>query len=66
LSEVSCPYFASELTLRSLRASQGVEFAGELCDLISTDMKRIYPDLAQLATINLYDVAPGILLSFEE
>ena len=29
-------------------------------------MKRIYPDLTQLATINLYDVAPGILLSFEE
>lgn len=44
----------------------GVEFAGELSDLLSTDMKRIYPDLVQLATVNLYDVAPGILLSFDQ
>jgi NADH dehydrogenase FAD-containing subunit len=29
-------------------------------------MTRIYPDIVQLATINLYDVAPGILLAFDE
>lgn len=29
-------------------------------------MKKHYPELAQMATITLYDVAPGILLSFEE
>ena len=47
-------------------ASQGVEFAAELHDLISSDMKKHYPDLAKMASITLYDVAPGILLSFEE
>lgn len=45
---------------------QGVEFAAELHDLISSDMKKHYPDLAKMASITLYDVAPGILLSFEE
>lgn len=55
-----------ELTSAVVAHLQGVEFAAELHDLISSDMKKHYPELAQMATITLYDVAPGILLSFEE
>ncbi|TBU63386.1 FAD/NAD(P)-binding domain-containing protein [Dichomitus squalens] len=44
----------------------GVEFAAELHDLLHTDMSRHYPQLARMARINLYDVAPTILGGFDE
>ena len=44
----------------------GVEFAGELSDFIATDLNRAFPTLAPLARITLYDVAPGILGSFDK
>ncbi|WOO76995.1 putative NADH dehydrogenase [Vanrija pseudolonga] len=43
----------------------GVEFAAELCDFITEDVDRLYPRLRGLASITLYDVAPGILMSFD-
>ncbi|KAL1413297.1 hypothetical protein Q8F55_001053 [Vanrija albida] len=43
----------------------GVEFAAELCDFITQDVERLYPRLRGLASITLYDVAPGILMSFD-
>lgn len=43
----------------------GVEFAAELHDLIRTDIQRHYPNLAKLAKISLFDVAPVILGSFD-
>ncbi|GAA5832999.1 hypothetical protein JCM3766R1_000392 [Sporobolomyces carnicolor] len=44
----------------------GVEFAGELNDFITSDLERAFPTLAPLARITLYDVAPGILGSFDK
>ncbi|KAI0080406.1 FAD/NAD-P-binding domain-containing protein [Panus rudis PR-1116 ss-1] len=44
----------------------GVEFAAELHDLLHTDIRRHYPDLAKLSRISLFDVAPNILGSFDE
>ncbi|KAJ7594262.1 NDE1, mitochondrial external NADH dehydrogenase [Mycena floridula] len=44
----------------------GVEFAAELHDLLYTEITRYYPALARLAKINLYDVAPQILGSFDK
>ncbi|GAA5922810.1 hypothetical protein JCM1841_000715 [Sporobolomyces salmonicolor] len=44
----------------------GVEFAGELHDLITSDIQRAYPKLAPLARISIYDVAPGILGTFDK
>ncbi|TXT15761.1 hypothetical protein VHUM_00264 [Vanrija humicola] len=43
----------------------GVEFAAELCDFITEDVERLYPKLKGLSSITLYDVAPGILMSFD-
>ncbi|KAF8489842.1 hypothetical protein JB92DRAFT_2755305 [Gautieria morchelliformis] len=44
----------------------GVEFAAELHDLLQTDLVRAYPNLAPMAKISLYDVAPQILGSFDQ
>ncbi|GAA5934539.1 uncharacterized protein JCM15063_004609 [Sporobolomyces koalae] len=44
----------------------GVEFAGELSDFITSDLERAFPTLAPLARITIYDVAPGILGSFDK
>ncbi len=44
----------------------GVEFSAELYDLLHTDMAEHYPALARMARINLYDVAPSILGSFDK
>ncbi|KAF8075047.1 hypothetical protein FPV67DRAFT_1475820 [Lyophyllum atratum] len=44
----------------------GVEFAAELHDLLHADIARHYPALARLSKINLYDVAPQILSSFDK
>lgn len=46
-----------------IHAYTGVEFAAELHDLLTSDMKRNYPALAPLARIVIYDVAPQILQS---
>lgn len=45
----------------------GIEFAAELHDLLHTDIKRHYgAQLARLAKITVYDVAPNILGMFDK
>ncbi|EKM78363.1 NDE2, mitochondrial external NADH dehydrogenase [Agaricus bisporus var. burnettii JB137-S8] len=44
----------------------GVEFAAELHDLLQTDVRTHYPDLARFTNITLYDVADSILSSFDQ
>ncbi|KAG6828913.1 hypothetical protein H0H92_006299 [Tricholoma furcatifolium] len=44
----------------------GVEFAAELHDLLHSDIFRHFPALASMAKINLYDVSPQILGSFDQ
>ncbi|GAA5838735.1 hypothetical protein JCM9279_003844 [Rhodotorula babjevae] len=44
----------------------GVEFAGELHDFLTSDLARAYPQLVDLCKISIYDVAPGILGSFDK
>ena len=44
----------------------GMEFAAELNDLITDDMVKLYPKLAPMADITVYDVAPTVLSMFEE
>lgn len=43
----------------------GVEYAAELHDFVEKDVERMYPTLKGLINITLYDVAPGILMSFD-
>ncbi|KZT04901.1 FAD/NAD(P)-binding domain-containing protein [Laetiporus sulphureus 93-53] len=43
----------------------GVEFAAELHDLLHAEIKQHFPQLARMAKISLYDVAPQILGSFD-
>ncbi|KAK5937106.1 hypothetical protein PMZ80_010646 [Knufia obscura] len=43
----------------------GMEFAGNLSDLIQQDMSRIHPQLMKFVKITLYDVAPKILPMFD-
>lgn len=49
----------------TLILATGVEFAGELHDLISEDLSRAYPGLTQYVNITVYDVAPRILSNFD-
>ena len=44
----------------------GVEWAAELHDFIHKDVYRLYPHLRDQVSITLYDVAPGILINFDE
>ena len=44
----------------------GVELAGELHDLLHSDLKRAYPSLIPLTAITIYDVAPKILAAFDQ
>lgn len=44
----------------------GVEYAAELHDFVISDVERMYPQLKGKIQITLYDVAPGILMSFDE
>ncbi|BGP41748.1 hypothetical protein JCM10450v2_005814 [Rhodotorula kratochvilovae] len=44
----------------------GVEFAGELHDFLTSDLTRAYPQLVSMCRITIYDVAPGILGSFDK
>ena len=43
----------------------GIEFAAELHDLIRDDLARLYPTLAPLASIAVYDIAPAVLPMFD-
>lgn len=43
----------------------GVEFAAELFDLCSEDLKKLFPTLAPYIKISIYDVAPKILPMFD-
>lgn len=44
----------------------GVEFAAELHDLIKEDIYRMIPELKDQVKIRVYDVAPGLLMSFDK
>lgn len=44
----------------------GTELAGSLRDFIHEDMNKLYPSLAGLPRITLYDVAPKVLSMFDE
>lgn len=44
----------------------GIEFSGELRDIIREDMSRLYPGLQEHIKITVYDVADKILPMFEE
>ena len=44
----------------------GMEFAAELSDLVTEDMSKLYPELAPLVDITVYDVAPTVLSMFED
>ncbi len=43
----------------------GIEFAAELHDLVHEDLARIYPSLAPLVDITVYDIAPAVLPMFD-
>lgn len=43
----------------------GIELAGELHDLVVEDLQRLYPTLAPLASLTVFDVAPRILPGFD-
>jgi NADH dehydrogenase FAD-containing subunit len=43
----------------------GIEFAGNLSDLIRDDLSKIHPTLQQYIKITVYDVAPKVLPMFE-
>jgi len=44
----------------------GVEFAAELHDLVEEDIYRMMPELKGQIKIRVYDVAPGLLMSFDK
>ncbi|KAL7934943.1 FAD/NAD(P)-binding domain-containing protein [Trichoderma chlorosporum] len=44
----------------------GIEFAGELHDLIHEDLKAMYPELMPLVRITVYDIAPKVLPMFDQ
>lgn len=43
----------------------GIEFAGNLSDLISQDLRWMHPDLMKFVKITVYDVAPKVLPMFD-
>ncbi|KAK4498432.1 hypothetical protein PRZ48_011090 [Zasmidium cellare] len=44
----------------------GIEFSGELQDIVKDDMARLYPHLTEHVQITVYDVADKILPMFDE
>ncbi|KAK1918958.1 hypothetical protein P3342_001088 [Pyrenophora teres f. teres] len=44
----------------------GIEFSAELHDLITEDMRRLYPELIQYHNITVYDVAEKVLPMFDK
>lgn len=60
-----CPNITLDALLKG-GGPTGVEFAAELHDLIASDIRRHFgPQLARMARITIYDVAPTILGSFD-
>lgn len=43
----------------------GSEFAAELHDLLSSDLKRLFPDIVKFASISIVDASSGILNNFD-
>ena len=43
----------------------GIEFSAELYDLITEDLKKLYPNLMPLVNMTVLDVAPKILSTFD-
>ncbi|KAK5106602.1 hypothetical protein LTS08_000723 [Lithohypha guttulata] len=43
----------------------GIEFAGNLSDLVRQDMSKIHPDLVKFVKVTVYDVAPKVLPMFD-
>ena len=43
-----------------------MEFAAELHDLVEEDIYRMMPELKGQIKIRVYDVAPGLLMSFDK
>lgn len=43
----------------------GIEFAGNLSDLVSQDLSLMHPDLMKFVKITVYDVAPKVLPMFD-
>ncbi|PFH58793.1 hypothetical protein XA68_13209 [Ophiocordyceps unilateralis] len=44
----------------------GIEFAGELHDLVHEDMSRLYPGLIPFVAVTIYDIAPKVLPMFDQ
>lgn len=44
----------------------GIEFSGELQDIVREDLAKLYPQLMEHYQITVYDVAPKILTSFDD
>lgn len=44
----------------------GIEFAAELHDLITDNLKKLYPNLFQYVNVHIYDVADQILGAFDK
>jgi NADH dehydrogenase FAD-containing subunit len=44
----------------------GIEYAGELHDIIVEDLARLYPDLKGIPQITVYDVAEKVLPMFDK
>lgn len=44
----------------------GIEFAAELHDFVQDDVYRMLPELKDQVKIKVYDVAPGLLMSFDK
>ncbi|RCI11237.1 hypothetical protein L249_7246 [Ophiocordyceps polyrhachis-furcata BCC 54312] len=44
----------------------GIEFAGELHDLVHEDMSRLYPSLMPFVAVTIYDIAPKVLPMFDQ
>lgn len=71
LEQASQPFLTDEQRRKLLHfcvvggGPTGVEFSAELHDLLTTDIRKHYPDLEPLCSITLYDVAPGILGMFD-
>ncbi|RDA88004.1 hypothetical protein CP532_3433 [Ophiocordyceps camponoti-leonardi (nom. inval.)] len=44
----------------------GIEFAGELHDLVHDDLSRLYPGLMPFVAVTIYDIAPKVLPMFDQ
>ncbi|KAF4585790.1 pyridine nucleotide-disulfide oxidoreductase [Ophiocordyceps camponoti-floridani] len=44
----------------------GIEFAGELHDLVHDDLSKLYPNLMGFVGVTIYDIAPKVLPMFDQ